>query len=70
MKIAADRVPPIDENDLQRVRSIRLPLTIEHPAYTSKWINRGLVQMLEGEEHLKSRRIWGSPPDEESDADS
>jgi len=46
--LATDENPPVDNEELERARAIKLPLTIEHPSLTNKKIFRHLVTMLGG----------------------
>lgn len=67
MKLASNANPPIDEEEIERIRSIKLPLTIQHPLDTSKKMYKGLVSMLGGEDNLKKVQMWGKRPEEEQE---
>jgi len=65
--LASNTNPPIDEEEINRIRSIKLPLTIQHPFQTSKKMYKGLVSMLGGEDSLKRVQMWGRILEEEQE---
>jgi hypothetical protein len=70
-KLATTRNPPSDETELDRVRSIRLPLTIEHPAFSDKEMYNCLGEMLGGLENLMDTKMWGyGPSSQQSELES
>jgi len=71
LKLAVNDNPPTDEEELERVRLIKVPLTIEHPACSDKEMYNCVTTMLGGPEALKDVKMWGyGPTATQSDVES
>ena len=65
LKLASNMNPPIDEEEINRIHSIKLPLTIQHPFHTSKKVYKGLVSILGVGGQFEVSTNGGHGPEEE-----